>query len=147
MRFSSFIAGVIALAADAPPPFTDKPVALAMGNAAHRSMAQRQNRRNGAADVSAALQRLDFEAVAATDLDRSSMSDPLDRFSAGGRGSVGLRAWDDRAGADILGANLPVDNHSPVVHCRPGRISFHCQAAERACLETAVRQPLTQECF
>jgi len=70
MRFSSFIAAVIVLAAGPAPAFADKRVALVIGNAAYRSMAQLQNPGNDAADVAAALRRLDFEAIAATDLDR-----------------------------------------------------------------------------
>jgi uncharacterized caspase-like protein len=111
MRFSSFIAAIIVLAAAAAPAFADRRVALVIGNAAYRSMAQLQNPRNDAADVAAALRRLDFEAIAATDLDRSGMNDALDRFSRLADGADIAVVYYSGHGMQFGGTNylLPVD--------------------------------------
>jgi hypothetical protein len=111
MRLSSFIAALIGLAAAAAPALADKRVALVIGNAAYRSITPLQNPGNDAADVAAALRRLDFDAVAATDLDRSGMNDALDRFSRLADGADIAVVYYSGHGMQFGGTNylLPVD--------------------------------------
>ncbi len=111
MRFCSFIAAVIMLAAAAAPAVADRRVALVIGNAAYRNMAQLQNPGNDAADDAAALRRLDFDALPATDLDRSAMIDALDRFSRLADGADIAVVYYSGHGMQFNGTNylLPVD--------------------------------------
>lgn len=111
MRLSSFIAALIGLAAAAMPALADRRVALVIGNAAYRSVTPLQNPGNDAADVAAALRRLDFDAIAATDLDRSGMNDALDRFSRLADGADIAVVYYSGHGMQLGGVNylLPVD--------------------------------------
>src|ERR1700681_168341 len=82
MRLALIIASILAATVlGAVPGHAEKRVALVIGNAAYRNMPPLMNPRNDAADVGASLRELGFETIVATDLDRSGMSDALDRFS------------------------------------------------------------------
>ncbi len=63
------------------PAFAEKRVALVIGNAAYRTIPALTNPANDAEDVGRELRQLGFEAIVATDLDRSGMNNALDRFS------------------------------------------------------------------
>jgi hypothetical protein len=110
MRFRLFIAAIIMVAAAAPA-HADKRAALVIGNAAYRSMTPLQNPGNDAADVAAALQRLGFDTIVVTDLDRSGMNDALDRFARLADGADIAMVYYSGHGMQFNGTNylLPVD--------------------------------------
>jgi uncharacterized caspase-like protein len=86
-------------------------VALILGNSSYKYMPTLQNPRNDAADIEAALKKLGFETVLATDLDRSGMSAAVDRFSRIVRGADVAVVYYSGHGMQFDGKNylLPVD--------------------------------------
>jgi uncharacterized caspase-like protein len=110
LRLSLTLPAIVMLAAAAPA-HADKRAALIIGNAAYRNMTPLQNPGNDADDVDAALRRLGFETIAATDLDRSGMNDALDRFSRLADGADIAMVYYSGHGMQFNGANylLPVD--------------------------------------
>jgi formylglycine-generating enzyme required for sulfatase activity len=114
MRILAVLAGAMLLLVLADVPgHADKRVALVIGNAAYRYMPQLINPKNDAEDVGAALRDLGFEAIVATDLDRTMMNDALGRFSRIADGAdIGLVFYAGH-GMQLNGTNylLPTEAH------------------------------------
>jgi hypothetical protein len=76
---------LVALAAFTGAASADTRVALVIGNGAYVNVPRLPNPTNDAADVAAALKRLGFETIVATDLDKVGMDDTAIRFARAAR--------------------------------------------------------------
>src|SRR6516164_692569 len=61
--------------------YTEKRVALVIGNSSYRATIPLPNPRNDATDMAVALQGVGFETILATDLDKRGMDDAFRRFA------------------------------------------------------------------
>jgi uncharacterized caspase-like protein len=93
------------------PGHAEKRVALVIGNAAYRAITPLPNPKNDAADVAAALQKLGFETIVATDLDKRGMDDTFRRFARLGRDADAAVFFYAGHGLQFAGTNylMPID--------------------------------------
>lgn len=108
--FTAVSAAIVLLAAPTPA-LAEKRVALVIGNAAYRQAPALRNPANDAADLSAALRRLNFEVVTALDVDAAALEDVLARFRAVLQGADAAVLIYAGHGVQVGGVNylLPVD--------------------------------------
>jgi hypothetical protein len=88
-----------------------KRVALVIGNSAYRHARKLENPRNDAADIGAALKKLDFQVIAGFDLDKAGLDAKIRAFTAALKGAdVGLFFYAGH-GLHVSGQNflVPVD--------------------------------------
>ena len=91
--------------------YTEKRVALVIGNSSYRATIPLPNPRNDATDMAVALQGVGFETILATDLDKRGMDDAFRRFARLARDAEAALFFYAGHGMQFGGANylMPVD--------------------------------------
>jgi hypothetical protein len=110
-RVSMLAFAVLMMLVGIAPSHAEKRVALVIGNSSYRGMPPLPNPKNDATDMAAALHRVGFETILATNLDKRGMDDAFRRFARLARDAHAALFFYAGHGMQFAGTNylMPVD--------------------------------------